>query len=53
MRITVFGATGKIGRLVVDRLLDDGHDVTTFVRNPAKLENPRARPTVLAGRWGW
>ncbi|MET9087661.1 NmrA family NAD(P)-binding protein [Streptomyces sp. NPDC004237] len=25
MRVTVFGATGAIGRLVVQRLLDHGH----------------------------
>jgi putative NADH-flavin reductase len=37
MHVTVFGATGKIGRLVVDQLLADGHTVTAYVRNPAKL----------------
>lgn len=37
MRVTVFGATGKIGQLVLRRLLDDGHEVTAFVRSPAKL----------------
>ena len=33
----MFGATGKIGRHVVDQLLAAGHDVTAYVRNPAKL----------------
>ena len=36
-RVAVFGATGKIGRLVVARLLDGGHDVVVLARDPAKL----------------
>jgi NAD(P)H-binding len=35
--VTVFGGTGKIGRLVVQRLLDAGHHVTALVRSPDKL----------------
>jgi uncharacterized protein YbjT (DUF2867 family) len=34
MNVTVFGATGQIGRLVVGDLLAGGHDVTVYVRNP-------------------
>ncbi|MET8082148.1 NmrA family NAD(P)-binding protein [Streptomyces sp. NPDC005303] len=30
MRVSVFGATGAIGRLVVQRLLDDDHEVTAL-----------------------
>ena len=37
MKVTVFGATGKIGALVLRRLLEDGHEVTAFVRSPGKL----------------
>lgn len=37
MQITVLGATGKIGRLVVERLLADGHQVTVLVRTAAKI----------------
>jgi hypothetical protein len=37
MKVTVFGATGQIGRHVVDNLLAGGHDVTAYVRNPGKL----------------
>jgi putative NADH-flavin reductase len=50
MRVTVFGATGKIGRLVVQQLLTAGHDVTTLVRNPAKLTFTHPRLTVLTGQ---
>jgi putative NADH-flavin reductase len=31
MKITVFGANGKVGRLVVEQLLAGGHEVTAFV----------------------
>lgn len=37
MNVTVFGATGAIGSLTVDELLDRGHDVTAYARNPAKV----------------
>ena len=33
MRITVFGASGKVGRLVTKQLFDQGHHVTVFVHN--------------------
>jgi len=38
MKIALFGATGKTGRLVLDRLLSQGHVVTVLVRTPAKLD---------------
>src|SRR6202453_362417 len=37
MRITVFGATGGIGREVVGQALAAGHHVRAVVRNPARL----------------
>jgi nucleoside-diphosphate-sugar epimerase len=37
MNVTVFGATGAIGRQVVDQLRSNGHTVTAYVRNPAKV----------------
>lgn len=37
MRITVFGATGGVGRLVVARALAGGLDVTAVVRDPSTL----------------
>jgi putative NADH-flavin reductase len=49
MRVTVFGASGKIGRLVVDRLLDDGNDVVAYVRNPAGIQWTHPRLTVVVG----
>jgi putative NADH-flavin reductase len=49
MRLTVFGATGGVGREVVARALDAGHHVTAYVRNPAKLGVTRPELTVVAG----
>ncbi|MFD4323465.1 NAD(P)-dependent oxidoreductase [Nocardioides sp. NPDC058538] len=37
MNITVFGATGAIGRLTVAELLERGHAVTAYARNPQKV----------------
>jgi NADPH:quinone reductase-like Zn-dependent oxidoreductase len=34
MRIAVLGATGKVGRLVVDQALERGHTVIALVRQP-------------------
>jgi putative NADH-flavin reductase len=37
MRIIIFGATGSIGRLLVEQALAKGHMVTAFLRDPSKL----------------
>ncbi|WP_328507017.1 NAD(P)H-binding protein [Streptomyces sp. NBC_00104] len=50
MRVTVLGATGAIGRLVVQRLLDDGHQVTALVRTPAKLTLTHSQLALVTGQ---
>lgn len=40
MKLTVFGATGGVGREVVRQALDAGHEVTAVVRDPARLDVP-------------
>jgi uncharacterized protein YbjT (DUF2867 family) len=37
MKLTVFAATGGIGRQIVDQALAAGHDVTAVARNPSTL----------------
>ncbi|USG60590.1 SDR family oxidoreductase [Sneathiella marina] len=34
MKVTIFGATGTIGRFLVDQALMQGHEVTAFTRSP-------------------
>lgn len=46
MRIVIFGATGGLGRLLVDQALANGHTVTAFARN---LDRLPATPTGLVG----
>ncbi|WP_409474107.1 NAD(P)-dependent oxidoreductase [Streptomyces sp. HC307] len=50
MRVTVFGATGGIGQLVVQQLLDNGHQVTALARTPAKLTLTHPNLTLTTGR---
>lgn len=49
MRVIVFGATGGTGREIVKQALERGHDVTAFVRNPAKLGFSHERLAVAQG----
>lgn len=50
MQVTVFGATGRIGRLVVERLLADGHRVVAFVHDPGRVHRTDPDLLVLPGR---
>ncbi|MFE7337523.1 NAD(P)-dependent oxidoreductase [Streptomyces griseus] len=65
MRITVFGATGGVGREVVGQALSAGHEVTAVVRDPdrlpasldraalhavVRLDDPAAVRAAVAGR---
>jgi len=38
MKLVIFGATGSVGRLVVDQALALGHEVIAFTRNPQALQ---------------
>ncbi|NEB38679.1 NAD(P)H-binding protein [Streptomyces sp. SID14515] len=48
MRITVFGATGGIGREVVGQALAAGHEVTAVVRDPDRLPESLDRAALHA-----
>ena len=37
MRLLIFGASGRTGREIVNQALEQGHEVTAFVRDPKKL----------------
>jgi uncharacterized protein YbjT (DUF2867 family) len=49
MNVIVFGATGSIGRLAVDALLEGGHTVSAFARNPEKLQIKNAKLIYSSG----
>jgi uncharacterized protein YbjT (DUF2867 family) len=40
MQLTIFGATGRTGRLLVEQALAARHDVTAVVRDPNRLPVP-------------
>ena len=48
-RIIVFGATGKTGQHVWQKALDQGHEVTVFVRSPTKIERTDVNLHVVQG----
>jgi uncharacterized protein YbjT (DUF2867 family) len=37
MTLTIFAATGGVGRQVLEQAVAAGHDLTAVVRNPKKL----------------
>jgi putative NADH-flavin reductase len=49
MKLVIFGSTGSIGHQLVVQALEQGHTVTAFARNPAKLEIEHANLTVVQG----
>jgi putative NADH-flavin reductase len=49
MKLLIFGATGSIGRQLVEQALAQGHTVTAFARNPARLDLKHAQLKVVQG----
>ncbi len=49
LRVLVIGATGGTGRELVQQALAQGHQVTAFVRDPAKLQFEHANLRVARG----
>jgi putative NADH-flavin reductase len=49
MKLTIFGASGRTGRPLVEQALGAGHDVTAFMRNPAKLQVKHDRLRIVQG----
>lgn len=48
MKIVVFGASGRVGRLVIEKLLAQGYDVVAFVHSTNNFAN-NSKLTVLQG----
>jgi nucleoside-diphosphate-sugar epimerase len=49
MRLVVFGATGRTGRLLVRQALAVGHWVTAYARSPGKLAIHHTRLVIVQG----
>lgn len=49
MKLLIFGATGSVGRQLVEQALAQGHTVTAFTRDPAKLQINHANLRVAQG----
>ncbi|MEM9817337.1 MAG: SDR family oxidoreductase [Cyanobacteria bacterium P01_D01_bin.6] len=49
MKLVIFGATGTVGRQVVQQALAQGHTVTAFARNLTKLNIQHSQLSVAQG----
>ena len=49
MKLAIFGATGKTGIELVKQALEQGHAVTAFVRDPARLAIEDENLTLVTG----
>ncbi|MEY8745664.1 NAD(P)-dependent oxidoreductase [Paenibacillus tundrae] len=49
MHILILGATGRVGRHILELALMDGHHVTALVRSPDKLQLEDLNLTIVAG----
>ena len=49
MKVTIFGATGGIGKWAVKHALEKGYEVNALVRNPSKMTISNDRLMVLKG----
>lgn len=49
MRVTVLGATGTVGRHIVEQALAAGHEVTALVRDPVRITTSHEALDVVAG----
>jgi putative NADH-flavin reductase len=49
MKLLIFGASGKTGRELVKQGLAQGHEITAFVRNPAKFSHTHQSLHVVQG----
>jgi putative NADH-flavin reductase len=47
MKLTIFAATGGIGRHLLDQAVSAGHDVTAVVRNPKNLAGQAGRVRIV------
>jgi putative NADH-flavin reductase len=49
MKLTIFGATGRMGQNLLQKALEAGHQVTVLVRDPTKVTRTSDRLRVVLG----
>ena len=49
MKLTVLGSTGFVGKVLVEKALEQGHEIKTLVRNPDKLGELKDKLEVISG----
>jgi len=49
LKLTIFGASGKTGQLLLDQALNEGFQVTILVRNPDKITQKHSNLTIIKG----
>ena len=49
LKVIIFGASGSIGRNLVSQALEQGHAVTAFVRDPARLDMQHDNLSIAVG----
>ncbi|MGA8017153.1 MAG: SDR family oxidoreductase [Candidatus Dormiibacterota bacterium] len=49
MKLAIFGANGKTGRILTRRAVDEGHEVTAFTRHPESFPVSGDRLVVVGG----
>ena len=49
MKLVVFGASGGTGQEIIGQALDQGHEVTAFVRDPKKLAIKHGKLRIIEG----
>ena len=49
MKVIIFGASGSIGRNLVSQALEQGHAVTAFVRDPARIDIQHDKLSIAVG----
>jgi len=49
MKVIIFGSTGPTGQQIVKQALEQGHDVTAFVRSPEKLNQKHENLQAIKG----
>lgn len=52
MKLVIFGATGGTGHLLMEQALQQGHTVTAFARNPARVRVNHSNLRVVKGDIG-